>query len=252
MAADWPQWLLVGFIFFLSSLVQGAVGFAAGMVGVPLFLLCGFDLPQAVAFALISSMVSNFSGAWRLRNDFDWRLAVLPVTLRLIAQPIGVLMMFLASKEFEDFSSQIVGFTLLALLLVQRWWRIEPRDSLHPLWMWIACPLSGFLFGFCSMGGPPLVMWVMAHRWPAARMRAFLFFSFASGLLPQLLLLPLFFGSEILWSLAIGSLAIPVLLLGSQLGLQLGHHMPERQLRQLSVIVLAILGISAVLMPLIR
>jgi hypothetical protein len=36
------------------------------------------------------------------------------------------------------------------------------------------------LAGICGMGGPPLVLWAMAHDWPADKVRAFLFACFAA------------------------------------------------------------------------
>ena len=45
---------------------------------------------------------------------------------------------------------------------------------------------SGVLAGLCGMGGPPLVLWAMAHDWPTQRIRGFLFAPGASAIIPVL------------------------------------------------------------------
>jgi uncharacterized membrane protein YfcA len=247
---SWLQILLIALIFFISAVVQGSVGFAAGMIGVPLFLLFRIGMTEAVAFALVSSVVANFSGAWQLRRDFVWQEAWLPMLLRLVAQPLGVITLVWAA-QYQDFASQLVGIVLLALLAVQQLWKVEPRDSLHPIWTWIAMPLSGYFFGLCSMGGPPLVMWVAAHRWSPAKMRAFMFFVFGSGLIPQGIWLCVNGGQRAVDAILLGSLAVPILLLGAQLGLFIGHRLPEHRLRFLTFWLLVLLGVSAIVMPLL-
>ena len=42
-----------------------------------------------------------------------------------------------------------------------------------------------------------MVLWVLAHDWPMNRARGFLFLIFSTGLIPQGLLMWLFFGAEV-------------------------------------------------------
>ena len=37
--------LLVGIVMTFGSIIQGAVGFASGLLGVPVLVLCGFSIP---------------------------------------------------------------------------------------------------------------------------------------------------------------------------------------------------------------
>lgn len=244
--------LTIAAIMFLSSLLQGAVGFAAGMFGVPLFLLCGVELPQAVALAFVSSAVQNALAAWESRREIDLQTLRLPVLLRSLAQPLGAWALFHLGKSNSTLANQLVGGVLLAIVLVQLLWKIEPRASIAASWQWLAFPLSGFLFSFCSMGGPPVVLWVLAHRWPAARQKAFLFTIFAAGIPLQFLLLLFFFGQPILQEMLLGLLSLPLLLVGTYAGLKLGSMLREEVTRPLSYLVLAILGLSAVIMPWLR
>jgi len=239
-------------IIFLSSLLQGAVGFAAGMFGVPLFLLCGVELPQAVALAFISSAVQNALAAWKLRGEAEWQDLHQPILLRCVGQPAGAWGLYLLGTANSSLAGQVVGGILLGIVIVQMLWRIEPRNVVHPAWQWLAFPLSGTLFSFCGMGGPPVVLWVLAHNWPAIRQRAFLFTIFASGIPLQFVLLWWFFGTPILWEMLLGLAFLPLLLVGTFVGLRLGETLPEERVRPLSYIVLGFLGLSALVMPWLR
>ena len=65
--------------------------------------------------------------------------------------------------------------------------RPRPRQNLHPIWAWIAFPLSGFLQGLVGMGGPAMVFWVQAHDWGTRKSRAFLFSMYLISIVPALL-----------------------------------------------------------------
>ena len=59
LALHLTQYLLVSLILFASSVVQGAVGFASGLFGIPLLMLTGISLPDAVAISLVAAAVQN-------------------------------------------------------------------------------------------------------------------------------------------------------------------------------------------------
>ena len=247
------QYILIGIILLLSSVLQGAIGFASGLFGIPLLMLVtGIPLQDAVAISLVATLVQNATAAYRTRRDLDFRGALRPMLIRLAAMPLGVAALYLLGAAGRDLASQLVGAVVLAIVFSQQVLRTAPRERLHQGWEWLAFTLAGFLMGFCGMGGPAMVLWVMAHNWPLRRARAFLFFLFATGMIPHAIFLVAFFGTEILWSMALGVVAIPILLLGTLLGLKLSSHSSEKLLRQISTAVLVLIGASAILMPLLR
>lgn len=243
------QYLLVSLILFFSSVVQGAVGFAAGLFGIPLLMLTGIALPDAVAISLVAAAVQNVAAAWQLRREIDFRLALRPMLIRFATLPLGVWTLSLVESDQKDAASQIVGIVVLAIVAVQAALRVEPRESLHPAWEWLAFGMGGYLLGLCGMGGPAMVLWVMAHKWPMDRARAFLYFIFATGIPLQALLLWMAFGRQILTAMLLGLAALPSLVAGLYLGLWLSRLMPDRVLRVLSWIVLVLIAISAIVMP---
>jgi len=243
------QYAVTCLILFASSVVQGAVGFAAGLFGIPLLMQTGVSFPDAVAVSLVAAAPQNIIPAWQLRREIDFRRALRPVLIRYALLPLGVLALYVVGHERKEVASQIVGCIVLAIVAAQRAWRREPQERLHPAWEWIAFGLGGFLLGFCGMGGPPMVLWVLAHDWPMNRARGFLFYIFATGLVPQALLLWLFFGSEVLDAMLLGVAALPAVLTGLCLGLYLGRLVPDRVLRSISLAILLLIALSAIATP---
>ncbi|ADB16227.1 protein of unknown function DUF81 [Pirellula staleyi DSM 6068] len=250
MPDDIPSFAILAAILLVGSVLQGMIGFASALLGTPLFLLAGVTLPQAVAINLIASTVQNVTAAWKMRREIDFRGARRPALLRLVTLPLGALCLYLVGKSTSQTASIMVGLIVLTVLVVQTAVRVKPRDHWHAGWEFLTFLSSGFLLGLCGMGGPPVVLWVLAHRWEAQRSKAFLFFIFASGMLPQAICLALFFGWPIIEAMGVGLLGIPILLLGTLMGLKLGALIPAHVVRPLSTLVLAAVAISAIAWPL--
>jgi uncharacterized membrane protein YfcA len=252
MSISVSAYLLVALILLVSSVLQGAMGFASGLFGIPLLMLTGISLPEAVAISLVASAVQNCTAAWKLRQEIDFRLALRPMLLRFATLPLGTLALWLIGDENKGIANQLVGGVVLVILLVQWTFRVTPQPRIHPAWEWLAFSTAGFLLGICGMGGPPMVLWVMAHDWPMARGRALLFFLFASGLPLQALLLWLAFGNEILQAMLLGLAAMPVLIVGIYLGLALSKVIPDHVFRWLATGVLVLIAVSSIVMPWLR
>ncbi len=82
--------VLIGLIMTFGSVVQGAVGFASGLLGVPLLVLSGWSLPEAATINLVSTSVQNATGAVKLWSHLEPRELVFPVVVRCLAIPLGV------------------------------------------------------------------------------------------------------------------------------------------------------------------
>ena len=244
--------MLVALILFASSVLQGAVGFASGLFGIPLLMLTGVSLPEAVAISVVASGVQNCTAAWQLRREIDYRGALRPMLIRFAAMPLGVWALSWIGEENKDAASQLVGVIVLAILAVQWLLKTEPQPRLHPAWEWLAFGLGGFLLGLCGMGGPPMVLWIMAHDWRMVRARAFLYYLFATSMPLQALFMWLAFGSSALWAMGLGLVLTPVLLAGIYLGLAIGKRIPDPILRSLATVVLVLIAVSSIAMPWLR
>lgn len=245
------QYAEVGLIVFFGSIVQGTVGFAAGLFGIPLLLLAGLELPQAIMIVLIAGFGQNMLGSYKLWHAVEPRIALRPIVIRFAALPLGVGALYLLHGVGEQRIKQLVGLVLLAIVVLQLTLRVRPRARLHPAWEWVAFGASGFIAGMCAMGGPMIVLWVMAHDWPAERSRGFLFFVFAVTLVPQAVILWLVFGNQLVGAIELGLMGIVVMVAGTTLGLRIGHTLPRARLRRLTYILLVLVALSAILAPLV-
>lgn len=243
------QYLTIGIILLLGSVLQGIVGFASGLFSIPLLLLNHVELPHAIAINLVASSVQSILGAWKLNESLPWRTTVRPIAIRFVALPTGALLLWLAQDWDRTMVKQMIGAILLAVVAAQALWRVEPREKIYAAWEWFTFSLSGVMAGFCGMGGPPMVLWVLAHRWDAARSRAFLFYLFIGGLIPQATVMLLLFGWPLLKTFGLGLLLIPFTASGALIGLAIGNALPIARLRMLTFVVLVLIAISAIVSP---
>ena len=126
------HYAVVSLVLLASSVVQGAVGFAAGLFGIPLLVLCGVTFPDAVAISLVAAAPQNIIPTWQLRRDIDFRRALKPILIRFATLPLGVAVLWLVGRGSNDTPGQIVGVIVLIIVAVQRLWRVEPQPRLHP------------------------------------------------------------------------------------------------------------------------
>ena len=241
--------LILGVVMFVAGVVQSAVGFAGGLIAIPMFVLMGMKLPQAVMIALIGSFIQSVMGAYHLRHDIDPRTTIRPALLRLVTMPVGVYVLWEINQLAITQVKQFIGLVLLVIVLVQWWWKVEPRERLHPAWEYLALGISGFMAGVCGMGGPAMILWVMAHNWSAKKSRAFMFFVFLAGLIPQGLLLWYEFGDLVIQPALIGVLGAFITVIGSQIGLKIGHGFSKARLRTIVFSLLIFIAVSAMLTP---
>jgi uncharacterized protein len=246
------QFVLVSLILFASSVVQGAVGFAAGLFGIPLLMLTGIPLADAVAISFVAAAVQNCIPCWQLRREIDFRGALRPMLIRFATMPLGVIALGYLGQENNKIASQVVGVLVLLLIGLQLAARVQPQPKLHPAWEWLAFSLGGFLLGLCGMGGPPMALWVLAHDLTMNRARAFLYFIFVSGLPLWALLLWLRFGQQFVDATLLGAIGLPAVLVGLYAGLYLSRVIPDRALRGISIGVLVLIAVSAILTPYLR
>jgi len=187
-----------------------------------------------------------------LRKEIPYRVALRPSIIRLITLPPGVATLYWVGNPNNDVASQIVGCIVLLILGTQWILSVPPQDHLHWGWEIPAFGMGGFLLGLCGMGGPMMVLWVMAHRWPIVRAKAFLYFIFATGMIPHAFFLWLFFGNSLFAAFWLGIAGIPALIVGMLIGLKIASHLPDHVVRRLTIGVLVVIALSSILVPMVR
>lgn len=247
MPIEYIRYALIGLIIFLAGAAQSAVGFGYALFATPLLVWLGLPLQNVVTMVATCSMLQSMLGAYQLRSAVPWRPVWTATWLRVGFVVLGLtLLKRLAGLHIEQIRLSI-GVILCLLVAMQLILRPRPAASLHWGWALLAFTGSGLLAGVCGMGGPPLVLWVMAHDWPPEKTRGFLFGAFATSIPPQLFFLSLTFGPAILWSAALGVALLPLVYLGSRVGLPLGSRMNRDKLRAVAYVILAAIGLSAII-----
>ncbi len=243
--------IVVGVLVVLGGMLQSAVGFGFSVVTVPVMVLAGVDLPAAVAIALAATMGQVAWACWRNHAAMHWPSYWPMFFIRVSTMPLGVLALAWLTAAGQGLIKQVLGGILLTVLAAHWLLRVQPRQQVAPAWGVLAGTTSGFLGGLVGMGGPPLVLWVMAHDWPSRQARVFLWYSFLPMLPLALAMLCWKFGQPVVHATALGLMLMPLAVVGTVLGLLMGARMSRRRLRAATLALLVVVALVAVLEPML-
>lgn len=245
------DFVAAGTVICLAGMAQSALGFGYALLATPLLVWIGLPLPSVIALVAVCSMFQSTLGAWKLRAAVPWRLALTSTAARFSGVVAGMFLLKRLVGLSADQVRMAVGLVLCLVVAVQFLWRPRPRERMHWGWAALAFLASGLLAGVSGMGGPPLVLWSMAHDWPARKSRGFLFAVFATSIPLQIALLSLTFGASILRDAALGVACLPLVYAGAAVGLPFGNRMSRDRLRTAAYAILFAIGLSAVVPPLL-
>jgi len=230
---------------FAAAVLQSAVGFSFGLFATPILLWFGIPLPETVAMVSFSSFLQSAMGSKQLRHEIPWRLIGLSGLVRVVAMAAGVMMLRRITRLDPATIKFTVGIILCLLAVFMGVLKIKPREKVSWGWGAFAIILSGLLEGMCGMGGPPIVIWLLAHKWSVNKTRGFLFATFFTTIPVYILVSYLTFGISILKSAGIGLLLFPVILAGGLVGMPIGNRMTKSTLRKIVYLILLIIGLSS-------
>ena len=240
---------------FLAFTLQSTVGFGGGLVAIPILLLAGFSLPQAVAISLVAGFVHTAYNCYRYREHIPWRFVWPMFLYRAPVLPLGLYLMTLITEAGQSLAKQVVGAAVGVAVLIQLFARVQPRDHLHPALLPLAASTSGLSAATIGMGGPPLVLWIMAHDWPANRSRACLWTLFITWIplqLAAMIAMETFMHTTPVAALAAWTLAfIPVILLATLFGNAIGKRLNRNRLRFFAYALLLVIAAVAITSPLL-
>ncbi len=241
---------LVGLIMTFGSVVQGAIGFASGLIGVPLLVVSGFSLPEAATINLVATSFQNVIGAWKLWDHIEPRELVLPVVTRWLAIPAGVFLSAAVDQYLDPAQSrQLIGVILLVVVLALWGLHVTPRDRLSTIWQVVTFLSSGLMLGFASIGGPPMVLYVNSLTWSVNKSRGFLFFCSATGLPIAAFMFWTQHGEKIIPAALSTITIMPLLLVGLWAGMRVGHLLPKQLFRQITFSLILVIALGAMISP---
>lgn len=243
----WIQFAQICTIVFAGSMLQSAVGFGLGLFSMPLMIVCGVPITTAVSVVAIVSALQSAWSWFHNRQHVNWRDPVAITLISMIAMPAGIFLLEYISTQSQSVARKSIGAAILVILLAQLIFKVKPRQKLASGWSWLAGGLGGFLTGLFGTGGPPLVMWVMAHDWSNERSRAFLWLAFLMMTPAKVSLLLWRFGDSVVWPMAAGFAMIPAVMIGALIGMYFGRLMSKTVLRGAMVTLLAIIAITSMI-----
>ena len=247
MGLDFLAVLLGG--AFAGGVINGLAGFGTALFALG-FWLQVLPAAQAVAMVVVMSVVSGLQGLWIVRGEIrrnPGRLArfLLPA---LVGIPLGVTLLSVVSAAMLKIV--IAGFMLLygGFFLLRR--SLPRFERSTPVLDSLVGFAGGVLGGAASLSGALPTMWCAMRPWPKGETRAVLqpFNVVVLALTALLFLLNGLYTSETLVLMAI---ALPVTMIGAQLGLSVFRRLGDEQFRVLLIGLMfasgAILGLREIM-----
>lgn len=233
--------MLIALVVFAAALVQGVLGFGGALIAMPLLVMLIGVKTAAPAFAFITVLAT-------LLNAFHWRAHVTPRDLiqlglpALVGIPLGV---WLLSRVDEALVTRALGASLVLYAAYVLLGLAVPPPR-RRLWAYLAGFTSGVLTGAYNTGGPPVIVYATARRWPADQLRGNLqtYFLFSSvlalashGLAGHL--------TATVWRTAL--LFAPAMLVGHFLGVWLCRYVDAERFQRLALLFLLAIGLQLLL-----
>lgn len=228
-----------------ASVLRGFTGFGFGLAAVPLLSLA---LPpaQVVPFVVVLQVVIGVGGLRAAWKHTDWRSIGALTPGLVVGIPIGISIL---SAFAPDTVRLAIGLIIAASVgLLWAGVRLPPNPS-----RWVALGvglLSGVISGLSSMGGPPIVVYLLALGHSAAIVRAtsmvFFMLSGMTSVVPMTWT-GLIDREVLIWT----AVATPVLFGGSWLGTWGFHRAKPHHHRITALAVLSVLAVVLIVRALV-
>ena len=243
------QLILAALVLVGSSMIQAMVGFAFNLISIPLLIWIGFSLAESVAMTSIPIFVQLSLKTWKLRQHVVWRDLTIPIVIRFITLPMGIALLYTINGLDTATLKQFVGVVLLGIVVVQIVVRFRAREHFHLLWDILAFGLSGLMLGMIGMGGPPVVVWLMAHDWEPKRIRGFVSFLFWVSAPVQIGLLYWKLGDQVASAFGWGIAFLPPVIVATLIGIRIGNSFDRKRLKNAVNLFLFLTAIVSIVSP---
>ncbi|MBD3406729.1 MAG: TSUP family transporter [Candidatus Lokiarchaeota archaeon] len=244
---------LTAIVIFLSAFVHGIAGFGAAQVAMGLLPLFRDPATGSIIFTFIA-IVLNFRVWWSVREDFDWKDWLIPVSGLILGLPTGI---FLFQGLDETALRIVIGITLVIgviLIIMMRmtdvgksWMR---ESSLKLGWKTgiLAGFFAGVLGGSVAIPGPPMILYgtylLATEEWEGSHTKA-VFTAFFGTLMTYRLASLSFVGAITVDLILEAIVVMPALFIGSAVGIFLYNRIDETKFKW---IVLTGLALNALIL----
>jgi len=217
---------------FAAGLMRGFAGFGSAMLMAPVFaVLMGpaHMVPVVVSLELpMGAML--FAGS---RKEVEWGFVAPMSAIAVVAMPLGIWLLVTADTVILTRAISVIVLAFVGILALG--WRYRGPRPL-PLTLGIGA-FSGVMMATSSVGGPPVLLYMLAAEHPAQKIRANIVAYF---LLTTIVLLALVIAASPSAVAAVvdATVLLPVILLGSWIGSRLAGKAADQLYRRIAYVFL--------------
>jgi hypothetical protein len=221
-----------------AGVLRGYSGFGGALVMAPFFLRV-VGPAESVALISVIHLLTSLQGVRTSLRLVDFAVIGPLAIAAILSVPLGVLLLDWLDPNVVKI---IVALVVVALALAMSLGGRVPGAPAR--WKSVAVGvLSGVLNGFCGVGGPPAILYVLTGDNRVAELRAGFIVYFA--LLYPVTVLALMFAGLIAWKAALAAaLLAPVYFLTTEIGHALFRKLQSRLFVPVCMLVLCLSGLS--------
>ena len=232
---------LPALVTLVAGLMRGFAGFGSAMLMAPIFALL-FGSLEMVATVMLIEFAVGLQLFPAGRRDADWSLSGPMSVAACLAMPVGVWL--LASVDKGLIVKTVSGIIVLFVVVTASGWSYAGPRSRS-----VGCgvaAISGMMMATTSVGGPPVLMYLLSGKDPPARHRGNIIGYYMATQVPLLAIM--------YWSGVAGMGAfwralalLPFMILGAWIGRRLFDPARERLYRNVALAVLFCAGAGGLL-----
>ena len=224
-----------------AGLMRGFAGVGSGMLMAPVFAIL-FGPVQTVAIIILMEVVVTAQLLPGVRREINWKLVAPMGIAAAILMPAGSWL--LVSLDPELLVRGIAIVVIVSSLVLMVGWRYEGEKK---LWASVGVgAVSGVLIASTSLGNPPVMVYLLSGRDPAATNRANFTGYFAVTLVVLIAMMALA-GLIDRNALVTAAMLLPVFMLGAWVGSRLFRKSSEALYRRVALGLLFCVGLYGLL-----
>lgn len=229
--------LWAGITAFVAGLMRGFAGFGSAILMAPIFavLLGPVHMVPMVAAIELPMSVMLFLGS---RRDVEWKFVAPLSAIAMAAMPVGIWL--LVSLDATAITKAVSVIVLLFVAVLITGWRYQgPR----PLALTLGIGgISGAMMATTSVGGPPVLLYMLAAAMPAATIRANIvaYYLLTGFVLVTMVMLA---SPTALAAVVDAMVLLPIILASSWIGSRLAGKAADQTYRWIAYIFLAAAGL---------
>ena len=239
--AETGLWTAIG-VTLIAGLMRGFAGFGSAMLMAPIFAIL-FDSAEMVVTVVAIELVVSLQLFPQVRKHADWKVLTPMSIAACAAMPLGVWL--LASVDKNTIVTAVSAVIVAFVVLMWTGWKYHGKRS--TVATVIVGSLSGAMMATTSVGGPPVLLYLLSGKDPPEVNRANIVTYY---FLTQFLLIVIVLATGVAGvdALVRAVVLFPVMAVGAWAGGRLFHGLAsERLYRNVALAILFATGLFGLL-----